>query len=192
MPIDVDNQLVLLPKMSKQQLLRKWTTLYKQPPPPRLRKNLMVRVLTYRIQEQAYGGLSTRTRKRLRDLAAAYNSNSRTPYRIAARIKPGTRLIREWQGKTHEVTVAEGSYEYRGSRYSSLSEIARLITFLFAASVVLITLLLVFELWRGSILSRHKFGLSPSGASDGGLYVKRHAGTGPVRQLWCMLRLGRL
>ena len=47
---------------------------------------------------------------------------------VSFRIKPGTRLIREWQGKTHEVTVAEGSYEYRGSRYSSLSEIARLIT----------------------------------------------------------------
>ncbi len=38
-------------------------------------------------------------------------------------------------------------------------EIARLITFLFAASVVLITILLVYELWVGSVLPRHKFGL---------------------------------
>ena len=43
-------------------------------------------------------------------------------------IKPGTRLIRQWQGKTHTVSVAETGFEFRGSRYRSLSEIARLIT----------------------------------------------------------------
>src|SRR5260370_14033573 len=46
------------------------------------------------------------------------------------------------------------------SRLREGDEIARLITFLFAASVVLVTLLLVFELWRGSALPRHKFGLA--------------------------------
>lgn len=39
-------------------------------------------------------------------------------------------------------------------------EIARLVTFLFAASVVLITLLIVYELWLGSVLPRHKFGFA--------------------------------
>jgi phosphate transport system permease protein len=46
------------------------------------------------------------------------------------------------------------------SRMREGDEIARLITFLFAASVVLVTLLLVFELWRGSVLPRHKFGFN--------------------------------
>jgi phosphate transport system permease protein len=46
------------------------------------------------------------------------------------------------------------------SRLRDGDEIARLITFLFAASVVLVTLLLVFELWQGSVLSRHKFGFN--------------------------------
>src|SRR5258708_4828295 len=45
------------------------------------------------------------------------------------------------------------------SRLREGDEIARLITFLFAASVVVVTLLLIFELWRGSALARHKFGL---------------------------------
>ena len=44
------------------------------------------------------------------------------------------------------------------SRLRDGDEIARLVTFLFAASVVLITLLLVYELWQGSVLPRHKFG----------------------------------
>ena len=46
------------------------------------------------------------------------------------------------------------------SRLRDGDEIARLITFLFAASVVLVTILLVFELWQGSVLPRHKFGLN--------------------------------
>jgi hypothetical protein len=46
----------------------------------------------------------------------------------APAIKPGTRLIRQWQDKTHVVTVKEQGYEYQGSLYQSLSEIARLIT----------------------------------------------------------------
>src|SRR5258708_8034513 len=46
------------------------------------------------------------------------------------------------------------------SRLREGDEIARMITFLFAASVVLVTLLLVFELWQGSVLPRHKFGFN--------------------------------
>jgi len=38
-------------------------------------------------------------------------------------------------------------------------EIARMITFLFAVSVVLVTVLLIFELWQGSVLARRKVGL---------------------------------
>lgn len=44
------------------------------------------------------------------------------------RIKPGTRLIRQWEGQTHHVTVGEAGFEYNGERYKSLSVIARLIT----------------------------------------------------------------
>jgi len=80
------------------------------------------------MQELEFGGLTKATRTRLRELAGAFTSKSGAPASIAIRIKPGTRLIREWQGKTHQVTVAEGSYEYHGERYKSLSEIARLIT----------------------------------------------------------------
>ena len=46
----------------------------------------------------------------------------------APSFKPGTRLIRQWQDRTHIVTVEENGYEYQGSRYQSLSEVARLVT----------------------------------------------------------------
>ena len=85
----------------------------------------MVRVLAYKIQEKAYCQGRAGTRRRLRQLLAA---NPQMAAGSPARIKPGTRLIREWQGQIHNVIAAERGYEYQGQLYGSLSEIARLIT----------------------------------------------------------------
>ena len=52
----------------------------------------------------------------------------RRPKLTATRLKPGTRLVREWRGEIHQVTVLDDGLEYRGSHYDSLSEIARSIT----------------------------------------------------------------
>ena len=82
----------------------------------------------YRLQEKAYGGLSAATRKRLRALAAEIEADPDADFLEVPRIKPGARLIREWQGETHKVTVTEDGFVYAGQRYKSLSEIARLIT----------------------------------------------------------------
>ncbi|HEV2464484.1 MAG TPA: DUF2924 domain-containing protein, partial [Acidobacteriaceae bacterium] len=70
-------------------------------------------------------------KRRLRELADSFKSEpKRASAKLAAqfRIKPGTRLIRQWQGETHHVTVCDQGFEYNGQKYSSLSEIARLIT----------------------------------------------------------------
>jgi hypothetical protein len=85
-------------------------------------------MLAYRLQEVAYGGLSATTRKRLRALADEIDSNRPRPQRSAVRLKAGTRLIREWNGHTHVVSVLEKGVEYRGKHYGSLSEVARAIT----------------------------------------------------------------
>lgn len=128
MTLDVKDRLALLPKMGRAELLALWSELYKQPPPPQLRRGLLIKFLAYRIQEQAYGGLSPATRKRLRELAHKFERDPNAEIAGAPRIKPGTRLIRDWGGKTYHVTVLDNGYEYAGQRYSSLSEIARLIT----------------------------------------------------------------
>jgi hypothetical protein len=98
---------------------------------PHLRKQLLVPLLAYKMQEQIYGGLRPEVKRRLRALAVSFESEpNRTSAKLAAscRIKPGTRLIRQWQDKTHHVTVCDQGFEYDGGKYSSLSEIARLIT----------------------------------------------------------------
>ena len=124
-------EIAALPKMNLAQLQAKWWRGLKQAPPPHIRKQLLVPLLAYKLQEQAYGGLKPGVKRRLRELAAGFNRNPRKTggqFTDSIRIKPGTRLIRQWKGQTHHVTVGEAGFEHNGERYKSLSAIARLIT----------------------------------------------------------------
>jgi hypothetical protein len=129
--IALEEEIESLPALSKAELLTRWRERLKQAPPSHLNKPILVPLLAYRLQERAFGGLKPAYKRRLRQLAESFEQN---PTRVAkavsssARIKPGTRLIRQWDGQTHQVTVSEEGFEYKGERYKSLSEIARLIT----------------------------------------------------------------
>lgn len=125
------DEIAKLPMLTREQLRAKWRTALKQPAPPHLRKQLLVPMLAYKMQETAYGGLKPHVRRRLRELAGRFAADPKQDaVKLASpvRMKPGTRLIREWQGESHHVTVAERGFEYRGRTYASLSEIARQIT----------------------------------------------------------------
>jgi hypothetical protein len=110
-------------------LKQQWRELFDSEPPPYNRRFLESR-LAYRIQELAYGGLKPETVKRLEALGREFNGGNVTLRRIRTDQKPvaGTRLIREWQGIEHAVTVRDEGYEYQGRPYKSLSAIARAIT----------------------------------------------------------------
>ena len=117
-----------LPTMSKDALSALWQQLYESPSSHQLRRQLMIRILAYRIQEQAFRGLNPSAHQRLRQMARALERDPAAEISDAPSFKPGTRLIRQWQDQTHVVTVKEKGYEYQGSNYRSLSEVARLIT----------------------------------------------------------------
>jgi len=95
--------------------------------PPRLSRDLLVRALAYRVQERAMGGLSGASLKRLRDLAESPDGIGPPPG-AAASLQPGAKLLREWHGRTHVVVVTDRGFDYAGSSYRSLTEIAKLIT----------------------------------------------------------------
>ena len=89
----------------------------------------MIPFLAYRIQENAHGGLKPSTRSELRRIARGIENPSASSGQVLQpRIKPGTQIIRQWRGETHEVVVIESGYQYRQASYQSLSEIARKIT----------------------------------------------------------------
>lgn len=110
-------------------LKQQWRDLFETEPPPYNRRFLEHR-LAYRIQELAYGGLKPQTIERLRALAEDLDGGDPSRRRQPAKDRPiaGTRLIREFQGVEHCVTVRDEDFEYQGRPYKSLSAIARAIT----------------------------------------------------------------
>jgi hypothetical protein len=124
----LSQQIATLPSLNKTQLLPIWAENFSEDPPPRLRKELMVPVLAYRMQEREFGGLSHGARRRLREVAASLNTEKPSLERADSAPQTGTRLLRMWRGETHEVIATGSGYEYRGQTYSSLSKIAREIT----------------------------------------------------------------
>jgi hypothetical protein len=120
-------ELEALNPLSQKELRERWVELYETPCPPFMRRPLLIRALAYRIQEKAFGGLDRATRRRL-DQAAAALKAGRPLVPSQPKVKPGTRLLREWQGTTHEVLVLENSVQYRDREWPSLSAVAQEIT----------------------------------------------------------------
>ena len=122
-------RLAALKTTSTPDLKKQWRDLFDSEPPPFNRRYLESR-LAYRIQELAYGGLNPKTVKRLEALGEQLDGGDRTKSRVRADMMPivGTRLIREWQGAEHVVTVTADGFDWQGRPYKSLSAIARAIT----------------------------------------------------------------
>src|SRR5689334_11865897 len=120
-------QLAALKTKPIAELKQQWRDLFDREPPVFNRRYLESR-LAYRIQELVYGGLKPETVKRLEELGEQL-AKGRGAARINHDRRPitGTRLIREWQGVEHVVTVRDSDYEYQGRPYKSLSAIARAI-----------------------------------------------------------------
>ncbi|MBN8891045.1 MAG: DUF2924 domain-containing protein [Rhodospirillales bacterium] len=110
-------------------LKQQWRTLFGKEPPPFSRTYIQSR-LAYRIQELAYGGLKPETVARLEALGQQLDGGNITLRRIRRDAKPiaSTRLVREYQGIEHTVTVLADGYEWQGRPYQSLSAVARAIT----------------------------------------------------------------
>lgn len=123
-------QIAALEGLDSAALRARWGETFGRPPPKKMSRDMLLRALAYHVQEQAFGGLSKAARRRLAALAEPKESgsNSSKPAPPVARPRPGTRLIREWRGVVHQVTVLEKGFDYQGEHYTSLSQIARLIT----------------------------------------------------------------
>jgi hypothetical protein len=128
-PASVLPRLAALRTDSIVDLKQQWRELFGTEPQPYNRKYLESR-LAYRIQELAYGGLKPETVARLEALGEQLDGGNIVLRRIRAQDRPiaGTRLLREYQGVEHTVTVTRDGYEYLGRPYRSLSAIARAIT----------------------------------------------------------------
>ncbi|MBS3960583.1 MAG: DUF2924 domain-containing protein [Sandarakinorhabdus sp.] len=123
--IDLDQALASLTTMSMAALSTAWRQLLKEPP-PQLPADLLRRSLGWHLQVERHGGLS---RDAERDLAQAKSGSlPALPTRSGAALRPGTRLVRSWHGKTYAVLVTDDGFAFDGRTYTSLTTIARNIT----------------------------------------------------------------
>lgn len=124
---DIDALIARVETMNLTQLRATWAGHFGEAPPGQS-KEILRRRLAWELQARVYGGLSAETKRKLKQLHERFVRNPDfTPSPILD-LKPGTVLVREWQGVRHQVRVEHDGFEHAGQKYGSLSEIARAIT----------------------------------------------------------------
>jgi hypothetical protein len=111
-------------------LRARWRSLTGRAAPSHLPKSLLLRVLAYRVQAAALGDLDKKTARLLDRIAVEACSGKRVevPVPDRAGLKPGTVLVREWEGTPRRVMVLADGFAWNGGTYASLSKVARAIT----------------------------------------------------------------
>lgn len=118
-------QVAALPTLSIKALWQLWDQHFSYRPSNPNREYLESRI-AYKIQEAAYGGLSEETQQRLINIGRRHSKIQQRQASQDIYLAPGTVLMREWDQRPHRVTVtAEGSFEYEGKYFKSLSAVAR-------------------------------------------------------------------
>jgi hypothetical protein len=105
-----------------------WRNRYGTEPPRKIHRSLLIQAVAYRMQENALGALKPSVRRYLLRIARNATDGQQAPGYPSLNPKPGTVLVRDWGGATHQVRVLESGFLFRGKRYKSLSEVARAIT----------------------------------------------------------------
>jgi hypothetical protein len=120
-PAAIEAEIARIQSLPFDALRRRWRVMFGRTPPAALSKDLLGRMLAWRLQEQAFGSLDRESLRFLDGLARHGGSPRR-------QLKPGTVLVRDYQGQRHTVTVAADGFNWQGTTYASLSAIARAIT----------------------------------------------------------------
>ena len=124
----VEAELDRLVTMPIAQLRIRYRDVLRADPPSAFGPDLLRRSVAYRIQEKAYGGMDRQARRILEQVIKAYASKPDGKLLLPRRIKPGSVLVRDWKQKSYRVGVMAEGFAYEGRTFSSLSEIAVLIT----------------------------------------------------------------
>ncbi|MER8828576.1 DUF2924 domain-containing protein [Mesorhizobium sp. M0938] len=147
--IKIEQEVAALGDLSRDELAARWIKIYGCPPPSGVRRELLVRAVAWHLQAKRLGGLSTETKRRLAEAVrqVGINGSGRASGSVPETsnghgdcknadpaskprrsLSKGTRLLRDWNGKTHIVDVTAEGLLFEGKIYQSLSAIARKIT----------------------------------------------------------------
>lgn len=121
-----------LETLDRTALIEAWHKAYKTSPFKGARSRTLIRGLTYHMQCKVYGGLKPSVERKLLKIAKVNQASVNTPKPMrkngSVKVKPGTQLMREWNGKTYTVHVTDKGCMMGGKTYNSLSAAAKAIT----------------------------------------------------------------
>ena len=109
-------------------LRRQWEQAHGTPPPKGLGRELLARGISWKAQEKLHGGMPPALKRELDRLVDQLDRSGDLDVERQLSLKAGTRLVREWQGRTCHVTVLPDGFLFEDRRYASLSKIARSVT----------------------------------------------------------------
>jgi hypothetical protein len=127
---NIDVEIARLRDLDVKSLRAQWHNVLGRPAPPHLPRHLLFRILAYRLQADRFGDLDPESKRLLdgADSPEKAGENARTLADRQRELKPGTVLVREWNGRMHRVSVLADGFTHDGKTYSSLSKIALAIT----------------------------------------------------------------
>jgi hypothetical protein len=123
----LEEQLAELSGMTPAQLRAKWRECWRKPAPD-IGPDLLRRGIAWKLQSRVQGNLPSRIRRELERTAERLRRGEALISLSRPSLKPGTRLVRQWQGRVHHVLVLDEGYEYDARRFSSLTQVATAIT----------------------------------------------------------------
>ena len=126
-PTALDDEIARLRCLDLAGLQARWRTMFGRRAPAHLPKHLLLRIIAYRLQADLHGDLDSATVRYLDRLAKAGTGRS-APLAEASSVRPGTLLVREWEGVLHRVMALDQGFAWNGTSYRSLSQVVRAIT----------------------------------------------------------------
>ena len=123
-------EIARIPHSPRRALAARWEKTYGCPPPKGISRRLLEYEAAYELQAKALGGLKPATKRKLSQARNSPAISRSTSVQSDQRktLPAGSRLIREWHGRTYTVDVQESGFTYDGDQYASLSQVARAIT----------------------------------------------------------------
>ncbi len=124
----IEAEIAVLDDLPREKLVERWQRQYHADPPSGISRQLMVRAIARELQARRYGGLRPAVLRRLQKAIEGDAANDQASATQASSLRPGSRLLREWNGVTHTVEVIERGFVWKDETHRSLSSIARAIT----------------------------------------------------------------
>ena len=126
--IDLEDEIARLRDLDLSALRARWRSAFRHKAPDHLPRHLLYRMIAYRLQAECLGDLDRNTQRFLDKVAEGTRKGDELPasgHRGSRHgLRPGTVLVREWDGKSQRVTVLDEGFAWNGSTYRSLTEVA--------------------------------------------------------------------